>query len=697
MRKIWMRAPLLRVGIPLVLGVVFQLIWPVKPIVSTVILICCLSLLAFAIYHPKMKSIRFRGHQGLVYATVFAGTGCWVGSMTHPAHHPFHYLVRQTENCYYDITLISEPKVNAYYTSVECEVNHISPNLDYWMESKGKLLLQFKTDSITEKLEVADRMIIRVDSLQKHQQPPYEGAFDYGKYLIKKGIYRRVELKSGKWQMLPEKDISWKQHFVFFRKRITGLLDRYNVPKARQGVIEALIWGKKDELDKDLLKEFSDAGVVHILAVSGLHVGLVYVVISYIVFSFFKANRGRWPRFIFTTVGLWTYAILTGMSPSVMRASAMFTCLIIVEQFHQSKDNYNILSASAVLLIVLDPSVITETGFHLSYLAVLGIMTMQKPIEGLLFIKNKWLKKLWALTSVSIAAQLSTLPIILYLFHQFPNYFIISNLIIIPIATLVLYFGLAFFAFAWFESVGHLLNNITNSLVQVMIDLVRWMNSWPYSQTENIQITFIQCLLLFPIMIFAFQYLFRKKKYALFALLMCILGYNISSFYQRQSTYAQEHFETHYYKKNYMATLVYQDETHLYHLTESDTSSIDCERQFGALVNHYFTKPLVHHFFPDSISDILIKDRVRIHYAHPNEKYIPACDLLIFRQTHSKAYFTIDSVAICPERQILFQGYWSKGKRKYLEGVLQQEDKDSRIQGIKNSRIQEDKKQMVKQ
>lgn len=667
MRKIWMRAPLMRVGIPLVLGVVFQLIWPVKPIISTVILICCFSLLAVALYHPMMKSIRFRGLQGLVYATVFAGTGCWVGSMTHPAHHPFHYLLRQTEKCYYDVTIVSEPKENAYFTTMECEVKHISSNLEHWTDAKGKLLLQFRNDSSVKLLELADRMVIRVDSLKHHSPPAFEGAFDYGEYLIKKGIYRSIELQSGQWQKLLGKDIRWQHHFVFFRKRITGLLDRYNVPKARRGVIEALIWGKKDELDKDLLREFSDAGVVHILAVSGLHVGLVYVVISFVVFSFIKGNRGRWPRFIFTTASLWIYAALTGMSPSVMRASAMFTCLIIVEQFHQSKDKYNILSASAVLLIVLKPTVITETGFQLSYLAVLGIMTLQKPIEDVFFIKNKWLKKIWSLASVSIAAQLSTLPIILYLFHQFPNYFIISNLIIIPVATLVLYFGLAFFAFAWFEPLGHLLNNITNSLVEVMIDLVMWMNSWPYSQTENIQISFIQSLLLFPLLFFGFQYLFRKKKYALFGMLSCMIIFGGDSFFKKREIYGQEHFEIHFYKKNYMATLVHQDETHLFHLTESDTSTIDTERQFGALVNHYFTKPMVHHFFADSISDILIKDRVRIHYAHPNEKYIPACDLLIFRQAHSKSYFTIDSVAVCPQRKVLFQGYWSKGKRKYLE------------------------------
>lgn len=671
MRKIWLRAPFLRIGIPFSSGIVFQLIWPVRPLLSTVILIICLIALIWSVRHRRMKSIQNRAWQGLVYAISFAGTGCWVGSMAHPAHHPFHYLFRNAQDSYYVLHVEKAPKTNAYYNSIECEVEQISPNGKDWLKACGKILVQFKTDSINSKIGISDRILIRVDTLKDHAPAPYIGAFDYGEYLRKKGVFKRVEIKEKQWQMLPEKNISWQQHFVLVRERITRLLDQYQVPPEQAGIIEALIWGKKDELDKELLGEFSKAGVVHILAVSGLHVGLVYVVISFIVFRVFHNNRSRWLRFVFTTLALWLYAALTGFSPSVMRASAMFTCLIIGEQFHQTRDSFNILAASAVFLMIIQPAVLTETGFHLSYLAVLGIMTLQKPLEKMLYFKNKSAQKIWSLSCVSLSAQLTTLPICLYLFHQFPTYFLISNLIVIPITTLILYFGLGFFAIAWFTPLGHLLINTTQSLVSVMIDFVRWMNQWPGALIDQIQITFLQSLLLFPILFFSFQYLFRKKKYALPFVFACCIGYTFCTFHNKLQVARQEHLQTHIYKQHFMATHVVQDQLHFYHFTETDTSTIPVEKYFGAMVNHYFTKPMVHHYFPDSISDILLQDQLRVHYFNPQEKIVPACDVLVFRQQWSKSYFTFDSIVPSAGRKIFFQGKWSRKKKEFITKTIQ--------------------------
>jgi competence protein ComEC len=208
------------------------------------------------------------------------------------------------------------------------------------------------------------------------------------------------------------------------------------------------------------------------------------------IFSWmFGKRRARYLRWLIPTALLWFYAALTGFSPSVLRAALMFSCFIVAETFGRSNNIYNTMSASVVVLVVCDPMVIYSMGFVLSYLAVLGIVVIQPRIHAWFYFSPIILRKAWELTSVSIAAQIATLPVTLYLFHQFPTWFIITNLLVIPLSTLVLYVALLFFAFQWWIAGSAFIGGVLGLLTRIMNDVMEASSHWPAALIDEVYFT----------------------------------------------------------------------------------------------------------------------------------------------------------------------------------------------------------------
>lgn len=141
---------------------------------------------------------------------------------------------------------------------------------------------------------------------------------------------------------------------------------------------------------------------------------------------------------------LWSYAFITSLSPSVMRAVTMFSFIAIANVMQRQTNIYNTLAASAFLLLILEPNMVFEVGFQLSYLAVLGIVSIYPIVYPLFVFKSKWTDTLWQLNCVSIAALIATFPLGIFYFHQFPNYFLVANILVLPLIPFIIYFGLSF-------------------------------------------------------------------------------------------------------------------------------------------------------------------------------------------------------------------------------------------------------------
>jgi competence protein ComEC len=252
---------------------------------------------------------------------------------------------------------------------------------------------------------------------------------------------------------------------------------------------------------------------MHVLAVSGLHVGIIYALLLLLFKPMNKFKWAKWSTAFVSIFILWSYAFITGLSPSVLRAVTMFSFVALGRPLDYRTNMYNTLALSAFVLLLYDPFLIMSVGFQLSYLAVVGILFIHPDLYRMYETKNKVLRWLWQATSISIAAQAATFALGLLYFHQFPNYFIFSNLLVIPLSSLVLIAGLALLAFSFISSAATIIGYCVTMLIKLMNFTVFNFESLPFSITNNIYMNAMQCWLIIALVILLVL-MFKYKKFS---------------------------------------------------------------------------------------------------------------------------------------------------------------------------------------
>lgn len=274
---------------------------------------------------------------------------------------------------------------------------------------------------------------------------PHE--FDYKTFLERKNIYYQCFAESGDVSFVTEAtDFSLVNLGLGIKQKIKSAFESGNLnPEAAQ-LCTALLTGYDDEISLETINAFAHSGTLHVLSVSGLHTGILYAVLVFLLGMIDKHKRFKWLHLIVITLGLWFFVLITGFSPPVLRAAIMLN-LIAFGRFYYSYSSLhavNILAVSAFVILIYNPLLIFDVGFLLSYSAVLGILYFEPLFTPLMHSRFGFVNKVWQLTSVSLAAQITTLPITLYLFHQFPLWFVFSNLLVIPLCTVIMFLGLIF-------------------------------------------------------------------------------------------------------------------------------------------------------------------------------------------------------------------------------------------------------------
>ncbi len=279
-----------------------------------------------------------------------------------------------------------------------------------------------------------------------------------------------------------------------------------------------------DYLEADQQKEFAGAGAMHILCVSGLHVGIIYVILNSLLLFLNKRKGGRILKVFLLLTLIWFYALITGFSPSVLRASTMFSFVILGGLIKRKVNIYNSLAASAFFLLIIDPYMITQVGFQLSYMAVFGIVWLYKPIYQLMIPNNWMLDKIWQISVVSITATLATFPLSIYYFHQFPNLFLITNLIAIPSAMLIIYTGILVLLTSFVPFVSILFAKLLTAILWILNTSVQFIEGLPYSTIQGIYINKIELIGIILLIVSLAYFLFdRRKNYLFVSLSLFIL------------------------------------------------------------------------------------------------------------------------------------------------------------------------------
>jgi competence protein ComEC len=301
------------------------------------------------------------------------------------------------------------------------------------------------------------------------------------------------------------------------------LTQRIHHPEVRSVVI-ALVLGQKDALTSEVKTAYTNAGTMHVLAVSGLHVGILYGLLQ-LFLGLLKGLRGiRWVSPIISLAALWFYAFVTGLSPSVLRATLMFTVVALAGILNRKTNLYNTLAASAFLLLFWNPMLLFAVGFQLSYLAVVGIVYLQPKIYHALTFRNWLFDKLWMLSSLSLGAQLATMPLVLYYFHQFPTYFLVANWVVVPAVSVMLCLALGVLMTSFWAPLSTLIADMLEKVVLAINGFVGIIQRLPYGLVDHIHVDAAVVLLLYLILLLCLALLHtRQMKYLLTASMLVIM------------------------------------------------------------------------------------------------------------------------------------------------------------------------------
>jgi competence protein ComEC len=415
-------------------------------------------------------------------------------------------------------------KQNVYEAEVEILQVKIGA---VWVPCSYKVILwqPLKQGQVKE-CQYGDRILIKGNpSPIKSGNNPF--GFDYQSYQAEKGVYFNHFVQAdhllfyGNEPKLPLK--GW----VFQLRRYCENIITTNVEgKHEAGVVLAMVMGSRENLGKEIKSAYAATGAMHVMAVSGLHVGVIFCIILILLKPLERSPKTRFSAQILAILGLWGFTFFAGAPTSALRAVTMFSVLIIGKLISQQSFSYNTLAVAGFILLWFDPLAIVSPGFQFSFLAVLGIFYFTPKVYQLFSFKHVVLDKAWEISSMSIGAQIMVLPISIYYFNQIPFYFLLSNLIVVPAAGLILSLGLLLLCFSFFEPIAYILGKGLSVLVGTVNFIVVWLKDLPLSHVTNVHFSGTQVVLLYMaiLTLLAFFYFREKMFYFLFSGIIVIFS-----------------------------------------------------------------------------------------------------------------------------------------------------------------------------
>ena len=425
-----------------------------------------------------------------------------------------------------------------------------------------------KAESVRELLP-GDQILVN-SKLQLIQPTDEPFAFDYRKLMASRGIFYSCYLRAGSYVQLDQKkEGSIIIHAERFRYKLVRQLKKFIKNEEQVQVISALTLGYRKELTAETRSYFASTGAMHVLAVSGLHVGMIYLFLM-TALAFLKRNRlGNFLFFVIIASVLWFYALLTGFSPSVQRATVMFTTILIGNSIRRTSSIYNSIAASAFVLLLINPDMLHEVGFQLSYAAVISIVFFFPRLEKIYLPKNKPGKWMWQLFYVSLSAQLGVSALSMYYFHQFPSYFWLSNFFVVPAAYFILGFTFLFFIATPIAPLAAIVAKGLSGVTFCIIFILRKIDRLPFALTENVSISTWQLFFLTGMLISLIFFIKQKRKAYFFVVNGFILLFLFSGLIEKVQHFNQK--KLIYYARGQQVHLINGRKNYLiYHEDDPD-------------------------------------------------------------------------------------------------------------------------------
>ena len=420
------------------------------------------------------------------------------------------HLINQQSITAYRATVITYPTQKGAYFKSTVKLN--LGKEEVWKPINGKVNLYVKANEMP--FTYGDELLIKGEP-KLLTEPLNPEEFNYKRYLSFLTIYHQqfincadlMVLSSNNGNPLIASSLKLRNHF-------SSILEQHIHGVQELAIAKALLLGNKEELDNDIKNTYAASGAMHVLAVSGLHVGIIYFMVLFILRIVPVAYRKEWLIALIAIPLLWAYAFITGMSPSVLRAVTLFTILAIGKSIGRQSSMLNMLAVSAFILLLFNPFLLMQVGFQLSYIAVMGIIFIYPLIRKLWLPTTRLSIFFWDVTAISIAAQIATFPLSILYFHRFPPYFLISNLVVIPAATLIVWVGIVLFFFSWFSiSIASVLGAFLAFIIKAVNAVLAFIFHLPGSDLDSIYLDVPQTWVLYCMIGFLMLFFVELKRY----------------------------------------------------------------------------------------------------------------------------------------------------------------------------------------
>ncbi|TAI48044.1 ComEC/Rec2 family competence protein [Flagellimonas allohymeniacidonis] len=473
----------------LIFGIIIGFYWGPPLWFTGISLLLCLGLTYLG---WKKQSVVF----GISAAgiTLFLGIFITTISLGKALHnHYTHKKIEDESSWHLKIQEVLKP--NAYSHRFVAQVISQDQN-----KSVGKLLFYLSSDT-NGRIPIVDDEIIVLSSAQEIKPPRNPYQFNYRDYLRKQGIFHQISSKPKGILYLERPSSTIYGYAMAFREHIISKLHQHPFGSGELAVIQALLLGKRSDISKEMYDNYKNAGAVHILAVSGLHVGILLLILQFLTSPLKRLSKGKTIQMGIVLIMLWGFAFMAGLSPSIVRAVTMFSFVAYALNLNRPTNPFNIVALSMFFILLVKPLFLFQVGFQMSYIAVLSILWIYPKLQKFYTPDQFLVRKLWQLLSISFAAQLGVLPISLYYFHQFPALFFVSNLLIIPFLGIILGMGLLVIALALVNILPSFLTITFNFIIKSMNWAIGWIAQQEQFVLKEIPFDGVQLMLTYPTII----------------------------------------------------------------------------------------------------------------------------------------------------------------------------------------------------
>lgn len=529
----WGKYPFVRILIPLALGIWCANFFASFSLTPVALVVVMLTLLVFAVVtSATVKTIRLGWLFGVFMFCCLLVSGY---ALTHVRRASFQkdYFRNYEVGTQYYVARVCD-----YPTEREKTIRSIL-ELEYQLcdslpsrPVSGKVMAYFqKTDSAFA-LRYGDVIAIPAP-VKEVPGPKNPKEFDYRAYLMRKGITGQTYLRDSDWMNLQMNKANPVYAFSYrFRDILLASLRQSGLNGDEFGVAAALLLGYDEYLADEVRQRYVAAGAMHILCVSGLHVGIIYLMASALLGFLDRRKWQKTLKQVLLLAFIWFYALIAGLSPSILRASMMISFVIIGQMIQRKGFVINSIAASAFVLLCINPYNLFEIGFQLSYAAVVGIVVLQRPIYNLLYIKNRLLDKVWQITTVALAAQMATIPFTLFYFNQITLYFWLSNLVMTPLSFIAIFSGMALFFVSWIPVLNVWVGHLVWGTVYVMNAFVSWVEQLPWSIIKGLYVNgFEFAMLLLSLLMLMIAVATQRRRW-LIGMLSLLLLFTVSQTYR---------------------------------------------------------------------------------------------------------------------------------------------------------------------